>query len=178
MRDGLGRGQASSQCPAPSTQLSQPTDRPSTPPHWRPQDHRARVKAGLPAGAKMGDVSKALGEEWKALSAEDKAQYEERARADKVHGRGRAGRGSGQAPPACMRTRRWAAAASRCRRLRARPDRPAGALYPPPCLPPLVRLTQARYEREMAAYKAGAAGGGDDEGGDEGEEAEPMEGDD
>lgn len=49
----------------------------------------------------MGDVAKAMGEEWKALSAEGKAPYEERARVDKVRGRGRGG-SKGQRVPASL----------------------------------------------------------------------------
>jgi hypothetical protein len=38
-------------------------------------------------------VAKALGAEWKAMSAEDKAPFEERARQDKVGGGGKGTRG-------------------------------------------------------------------------------------
>ncbi|KAL4426532.1 hypothetical protein ABPG77_008390 [Micractinium sp. CCAP 211/92] len=47
------------------------------------QDHRQRVKEANP-GAGIGDIAKLLGAEWKALTAEEKAPYEERARADKA----------------------------------------------------------------------------------------------
>ena len=46
--------------------------------------HPQRVKESLPAGSGVGDIAKALGAEWKALTAEQKAPYEERANEDKV----------------------------------------------------------------------------------------------
>lgn len=42
-----------------------------------------RIKAANP-GFGMGDIAKALGAEWKALTAEEKAPYDERAKADKA----------------------------------------------------------------------------------------------
>lgn len=52
-----------------------------------------RIKQANPEFG-VGDVAKALGAEWKTMSAEDKAPYEERARQDKVGGR--AGREGGK----------------------------------------------------------------------------------
>lgn len=59
-----------------------------------------RVKEANP-GAGIGDIAKLLGAEWKALTAEEKAPYEERARADKV--------GHGQAV-CCAGWQRWSTA--------------------------------------------------------------------
>lgn len=94
-----------------------------------------RVKEANP-GAGIGDIAKLLGAEWKALTAEQKAPYEERARADKV--RQRPGHAKGSREGAGPSVSAWP---------------PDSGRQPTPCLQ-LCAPLQARYEQEQAAYKA------------------------
>ncbi|KAI3435903.1 hypothetical protein D9Q98_001961 [Chlorella vulgaris] len=56
--------------------------RPTTGFFYFSQDQRARIKEANP-GFGVGDIAKALGAEWKQLTAEEKAPYEERNKVDK-----------------------------------------------------------------------------------------------
>ncbi len=48
------------------------------------KETRDAVVAALPAGSKLGTVSKKLGENWKNVGAEEKARYQAKADADAV----------------------------------------------------------------------------------------------